>query len=355
MPLQWNCMIPTLTWTPEGVRFIDQTKLPLEESYVLATTYEQVADVIVTMVVRGAPAIGVSAAYGVALGAKNTTAKNAQDFAPEFEKICARLAGTRPTAVNLFWAIDRMKALFARLLTSNATLVQIQEKILAEANAMYDEDIAACKAMGAYGAELLPDEGGVLTHCNAGALATCGYGTALGVIRAAVERGKRIHVYADETRPFLQGARLTAWELMADGIPTTVICDNMAASLMRQGKIQAVVVGADRIAANGDTANKIGTYNVAILAREHGIPFYVAAPWSTIDLATATGDAIPIEERSAKEVTHHAGKQLTPNGVGICNPAFDVTPAKYITAIITERGALRSPFSESLKEMVLVS
>jgi len=348
-------MIPTLTCTPEGVRFIDQTKLPLEESYVLATTYEQVADVIVTMVVRGAPAIGVSAAYGVALGTKQTKAKTPEEFAPEFEKICARLAGTRPTAVNLFWAIDRMKALFAKLLAANTPLVQVQEKILAEAHAMYDEDIAACKAMGAFGAELMPDEGGVLTHCNAGALATCGYGTALGVIRAAVERGKRIHVYADETRPFLQGARLTAWELMADGIPTTVICDNMAASLMRQGKIQAVVVGADRIAANGDTANKIGTYNVAILAREHGIPFYVAAPWSTIDLATATGDAIPIEERPAREVTHHAGKQLTPNGVGICNPAFDVTPAKYIAAIITERGALRAPYSESLKEMVLVS
>jgi methylthioribose-1-phosphate isomerase len=348
-------MIPTLTWTPEGVRFIDQTKLPLEESYVLATTYEEVADVIVTMVVRGAPAIGVSAAYGIALGTIQSKAVSAERFAPEFEKICARLAGTRPTAVNLFWAIDRMKALFAKLLASGAPLIQIQEKILAEANAMYDEDIAACKAMGAFGAELLPNEGGVLTHCNAGALATCGYGTALGVIRAAVERGKRIHVYADETRPFLQGARLTAWELMADGIPTTVICDNMAASLMRQGKIQAVVVGADRIAANGDTANKIGTYNVAILAREHGIPFYVAAPWSTIDLATATGDAIPIEERPAREVTHHAGKQLTPNGVGICNPAFDVTPAKFIAAIITERGALRAPYAESLKEMELVS
>ncbi|MEI9968014.1 MAG: S-methyl-5-thioribose-1-phosphate isomerase [Terracidiphilus sp.] len=348
-------MIPTLTWTPEGVRFIDQTKLPLEESYVLATTYEQVADVIVTMVVRGAPAIGVSAAYGIALGTIHSKAESAERFAPEFEKICARLADTRPTAVNLFWAIDRMKALFARLSASGTPLAQIKGKILAEANAMYDEDIAACKTMGTFGAALLPDEGGVLTHCNAGALATCGYGTALGVIRAAVEQGKRIHVYADETRPFLQGARLTAWELMADGIPTTVICDNMAASLMRQGKIQAVVVGADRIAANGDTANKIGTYNVAILAREHGIPFYVAAPWSTIDLATATGDAIPIEERSAREVTHHAGKQLTPNGVGICNPAFDVTPAKYITAIITERGALRAPYLESLKEMVLVS
>src|SRR6185437_2931509 len=205
---------------------------------------------------------------------------------------------------------------------------------------MYEEDIAACKTMGAHGGELLPQEGGVLTHCNAGALATCGYGTALGVIRAAVEQGKHIHVYADETRPFLQGARLTAWELMADGIPTTVICDNTAATLMRSGLIQAVVVGADRIAANGDTANKVGTYNVAILAREHGIPFYVAAPWSTIDMATPTGEAIPIEERAATEVSHHGGKQLTPNGVDIRNPAFDVTPAKYISAIVTERGVL---------------
>jgi len=347
-------MIPTLAWTPEGVRFLDQTKLPLEESYVLATTYERVADVIVTMVVRGAPAIGVSAAYGVALGAKQTKAKTAEQFAPEFERVCARLAATRPTAVNLFWAIDRMKALFSKLLASGTPLAQIQEKILAEANTMYDEDIAACKQMGANGADLMPNEGGVLTHCNAGALASCGYGMALGVIRSAVERGKKIMVYADETRPFLQGSRLTAWELMADNIPTTVICDNMAASLMRQGKIQAVVVGADRIAANGDTANKIGTYNVAILAREHGIPFYVAAPWSTIDLATPTGDSIPIEERPAKEVTHHAGKQVTPNGVGICNPAFDVTPAKYIAAIITERGVLRAPYVESLKEMELV-
>ena len=348
-------MIPTLAWTPEGVRFIDQTKLPLEESYVLATSYEQVADVIVTMVVRGAPAIGVSAAYGVALGAQQTKAQTAAAFAPEFDQICARLAGTRPTAVNLFWAIDRMKKLFAGLHAAGTPLDQIQKKILAEAHAMYEEDIAACKTMGAFGGALLPDEGGVLTHCNAGALATCGYGTALGVIRSAVEQGKRIHVYADETRPFLQGARLTAWELMADGIPTTVICDNMAASLMRAGKIKAVVVGADRIAANGDFANKIGTYNVAILAKEHGIPFYCAAPWSTIDMATPTGDAIPIEERNAVEVTHHGGKQLTPHGVGICNPAFDVTPAKYTTAIITERGVLRAPFAESLREMELAA
>jgi len=346
-------MIPTLAWTPEGVRFIDQTKLPLEESYVLATTYEDVAVIIVTMVVRGAPAIGVSAAYGVVLGAMESKAATAAEFAPEFERICARLAGTRPTAVNLFWAIDRMKRLFSEL--SGATMAEVRERFLAEANAMYDEDIAACKTMGAFGGALLPEEGGVLTHCNAGALATCGYGTALGVIRAAVEQGKRIHVYADETRPFLQGARLTAWELMADGIATTVICDNMAASLMRAGKINAVVVGADRIAANGDFANKIGTYNVAILAKEHGIPFYVAAPWSTIDMATASGDGIPIEERPHVEVTHHGGKQLTPHGVGICNPAFDVTPAKYVTGIITERGVLRAPYGESLSAMELVA
>ncbi|MGA2084249.1 MAG: S-methyl-5-thioribose-1-phosphate isomerase [Terracidiphilus sp.] len=348
-------MIPTLAWTPEGVRFIDQTKLPLEESYMLAATYEQVAGAIETMVVRGAPAIGVSAAYGIALGAQHTSSLTPQEFAPEFDRICARLAATRPTAVNLFWAIDRMKRLFAALAGSGAPLAKIKQKLLAEAHAMYEEDIAACKTMGAFGAALLAQEGGVLTHCNAGALATCGYGTALGVIRSAVEQGKRIHVYADETRPFLQGARLTAWELMADGIPTTVICDSMAASLMRQGRIQAVVVGADRIAANGDVANKIGTYNVAILAHEHGIPFYVAAPWSTIDLATPTGEAIPIEERSPVEVTHHGGKQLTPNGVGICNPAFDVTPAKYVTAIVTERGVLRAPYAESLKEMELAA
>jgi methylthioribose-1-phosphate isomerase len=276
-----------------------------------------------------------------------------EEFSPDFDRICNRLAGTRPTAVNLFWAIDRMKELFAKLRSGHASMSELKDKFLAEAHAMYDEDIAACKAMGAFGGALLPQEGGVLTHCNAGALATCGYGTALGVIRSAVEQGKQIHVYADETRPFLQGARLTAWELMADGIPTTVICDNMAASLMRAGRIQAVVVGADRIAANGDFANKIGTYNVAILAKEHRIPFYCAAPWSTIDTATPTGDAIPIEERAAVEVTHHGGKQLTPDGVGICNPAFDVTPATYVTAIVTERGVLRAPYAESLRAMEL--
>ncbi|HEX4064983.1 MAG TPA: S-methyl-5-thioribose-1-phosphate isomerase [Acidobacteriaceae bacterium] len=342
-------MIPTLEWTADGVRFLDQTKLPLEEVYVLATSYQQVADIISTMVVRGAPAIGVSAAMGLALGVKSSQAGTVPALGAEFATMCRTLAATRPTAVNLFWAIERMRRLFDQLAARpGMTVERIREALIAEAQRMYDEDIAACRVMGGHGAPLLPNLGGVLTHCNAGALATCGYGTALGVIRSAVEQGHQIHVYADETRPFLQGARLTAWELMHDGIPTTVLCDNMAASLMRQGKIQAVIVGADRIAANGDVANKIGTYGVAVLAKEHGIPFFVAAPWSTIDLKTPTGDAIPIEQRAQKEVTHHAGKQLTPHGVGIENPAFDVTPARYVTAIITERGVLRAPYDESL-------
>lgn len=343
-------MIPTLQWTDEGVRFLDQTRLPLEEIYVTANSYQDVAEVIVTMVVRGAPAIGVAAAMGLALGVKNSSAAGVPALAAEFDTMCRALAATRPTAVNLFWAIERMKRLFAEVSQrSGATVALVREALIAEAQRMYDEDIAACRRMGDYGAPLLPRQGGVLTHCNAGALATCGYGTALGVIRSAVDQGHDLHVFADETRPFLQGARLTAWELMHDHIPTTVLCDNMAASLMRQGKIQAVVVGADRIAANGDVANKIGTYGVAVLAKEHGIPFYVAAPWSTIDLRTASGEAIPIEQRPAREVTHHAGKQLTPGGVGIENPAFDVTPAKYVTAIITERGVLRPPYEESLQ------
>jgi len=349
-------MIPTLEWTSEGVRFLDQTRLPLEENYVLATNYQQVADVITTMVVRGAPAIGVSAAMGVALGVSQSPATSLPELQKDFDHIAKVLAGTRPTAVNLFWAIERMRLLFNDLARQpKASVEEIKQSLIAEARRMYDEDIAACKAMGANGADLMPENGSVLTHCNAGALATCGYGTALGVIRAAVERGRVLHVFADETRPFLQGARLTAWELMHDGIPTTVLCDNMVASMMRAGKIQAVVVGADRIAANGDVANKIGTYGVAVLAREHGIPFYVAAPWSTIDVATATGDSIPIEERPAIEVTHHGGKQLTPHGVGIANPAFDVTPAKYVTAIITEREVLRAPYEESIKNAETVA
>ncbi len=343
-------MIPTLEWTDAGVRFLDQTKLPLEETYVLAEDYRTVAEVIRTMIVRGAPAIGVSAAMGVALGVLRSPATDVEQLHHELHIICETLAATRPTAVNLFWGIERIRHLVRRLSCgSGVTVAQIQREAVAEARRMYDEDIAACRTMGAMGASLLPQFGGVLTHCNAGALATCGYGTALGVIRAAVERGHTLHVYADETRPFLQGARLTAWELLHDNIPTTVLCDNMAASQMRAGKIQAVIVGADRIAANGDVANKIGTYGVAVLAKEHGIPFYVAAPWSTIDMATATGEQIPIEERAAKEVTHFNGKQITPSNAEICNPAFDVTPAKYVTAIITELGVLRAPYAESLR------
>jgi methylthioribose-1-phosphate isomerase len=343
-------MISTLEWTNDGVRFLDQTRLPLEESYVLATTYQQVADAITTMIVRGAPAIGVSAAMGIALGLRQSPSATLPALTADLEKISQALADTRPTAVNLFWAIERMRLHYYRLLDQpGITSAEIRAAMITEAQAMFDEDIAACRALGRHGADLMPLHGGVLTHCNAGALATCGYGTALGVIRAAVEDGHNLHVYADETRPFLQGARLTAWELLHDNIPTTVICDNMAASLMRQGKLQAVVVGADRIAANGDVANKIGTYGVAVLAKEHGIPFYVAAPWSTIDLETKTGDDIPIEQRSPIEVSHHAGTQLTPNDAGIWNPAFDVTPAKYVTAIITERGVLRAPYAESLQ------
>lgn len=344
-------MIPTLQWTPEGVSFLDQTKLPTEETYVLARTYQEVATAIRDMIVRGAPAIGVSGAMGVALGIDRSQARSLQELSAEVETICNTLAATRPTAVNLFWGIGQIRQLFNEFATTNAPIPEIKQAVVALANRLYDEDIAACKRMGAFGAELLPTEGTILTHCNAGALATCGYGTALGVIRGAVERGHRLDVLADETRPFLQGARLTAWELMKDGIPTTVLCDNMSAHLMSKGRVQAVVVGADRIAANGDTANKIGTYGLAILAKEHGIPFYVAAPFNTIDLATATGAGIPIEQRDRREVTHANGKQMTPDGVGIENPAFDVTPARYITAIITERGVLRAPLGESIAGM----
>ncbi len=344
-------MIPTLEWLPEGVNFLDQTKLPLEETYVLATDYKQVATVIRDMIVRGAPAIGVSAAMGVAIGIDRSSAGTIPALNAEVAVICQTLAETRPTAVNLFWGIDEIRSLYNELALKNAPIREIKAAVVAKARRMYDEDIAACKQMGAHGAALLPKQGTVLTHCNAGALATCGYGSALGVIRAAIERGHILDVFADETRPFLQGARLTAWELMKDNIPTTVLCDNMAAALMRQGRIQAVIVGADRIAANGDTANKIGTYGVSILAKEHGIPFYVAAPWSTLDLATPHGDLIPIEQRAASEVTHSNGRQMTPHGVSIENPAFDVTPAKYITAIITERGVLTAPFAQSIQNM----
>ncbi len=353
--VHWSYMIPTLEWLPEGVNFLDQTKLPLEETYVLATDYRQVATVIRDMIVRGAPAIGVSAAMGMALGIDRSTATTLPALTAEVALIAKTLAETRPTAVNLFWGIDEIRNLYNTLAAANTPIPAIKAAVVARSRQMYDEDIAACKRMGANGAALLPLKGTVLTHCNAGALAACGYGTALGVIRAAVERGHQIDVFADETRPFLQGARLTAWELMKDSIPTTVLCDNMAASLMRQGRIQAVIVGSDRIAANGDVANKIGTYGVAILAHEHGIPFYVAAPWSTVDLATANGDLIPIEQRDPREVTHSNGRQMTPHGVAIENPAFDVTPAAYVTAIITERGVLRAPYAESIRAMAVGS
>lgn len=342
-------MIKTLEWTADGVRFIDQTRLPTEEVYVTCRNYQEVARAIRDMIVRGAPAIGVAAAMGIALGVQQSPAKNAAELRLELDQICDVISQTRPTAVNLFWAIRRMQQKFESI--EGQRIDQIKSGMVQEAQQMYLEDIAANQAMGRHGAALMPASGGVLTHCNAGALATCGYGTALGVIRAAVDQGKKLHVFADETRPFLQGARLTAWELMQDHIPTTVIADNMAGSMMRQGKIKAVIVGADRIAANGDVANKIGTYSVAVLAKEHGIPFYVAAPWSTVDLKAATGDDIPIEQRSTKEITHHGGKQMTPEGVQVENPAFDVTPNKYVTAIITEKGAARAPYSESLKEL----
>jgi methylthioribose-1-phosphate isomerase len=344
-------MIPTLEWLPEGVNFLDQTKLPFEETYVLATDYKQVATVIKDMIVRGAMAIGVSAAMGVALGIDRSTATTLPELSAEVEVICKTLAETRPTAVNLFWGIAQIRDLYTALAAKGTPIPEIKTAVVKLANQLYDEDIANLRRLGAFGAALLPAEGTVLTHCNAGALAACGYGSALGVIRAAVEAGKKIDVFADETRPFNQGTRLTAWELVKDNIPTTLICDNMAGYFMQKGRIAAVIVGADRIAANGDTANKIGTYSVSILAKEHGIPFYVAAPFNTIDLETASGDLIPIEQRSAREVTHVKGVQVTPDGVRIENPAFDVTPAKNIAAIVTERGVLRAPFAESIRAM----
>ncbi|MBV9479498.1 MAG: S-methyl-5-thioribose-1-phosphate isomerase [Acidobacteria bacterium] len=342
-------MIQTLEWTESGVRLLDQTKLPVEESYVTCKSYQEVAEGIRNMVVRGAPAIGVAAAMGIALGLKNSSAARLADLARDFDQICEAMGKTRPTAVNLFWAIRRMREKFDELRSNS--LPDIKHALVEEAQRMYTEDIAANQALGRQGATLMPARGGVLTHCNAGALATCGYGTALGVIRAAVAQGKALHVYADETRPFLQGSRLTAWELMKDGIPTTVISDNMAGALMHQGKIGAIVVGADRIAANGDVANKIGTYTVAVLAHEHRIPFYVAAPVSTIDLETPEGSSIPIEQRNAREVTHLGGQQLVPDGVAVENLAFDVTPAAYVTAIITELGVAHAPYGPSLRSL----
>ena len=343
-------MLPTIDLQDDVIVMVDQRKLPAQEVYVRCRTAPEVAKAIRTMVIRGAPAIGVAAAYGLALGMKRSTAKGTRQFAVEFQKICDLMAATRPTAVNLFWAIDRMKRAFADGAQAGESPDEIVARLEREAKAIHDEDVANCRTMGGHGAEIVKDGARVLTHCNAGALATAGYGSALGVIRAAVEQGKKIAVFADETRPFLQGARLTAWELLRDGIATTVITESMAGPLMRSGDVDMVVVGADRIAANGDTANKIGTYTVAVLAKEHGIPFYVAAPWSTIDLATPDGSTIPIEERNPREVTHVGSHQLAPEGAHIRNPAFDVTPNKYITAIITERGVFRPPFEKTLAE-----
>jgi methylthioribose-1-phosphate isomerase len=341
-------MLPTIAWTDDAVVMIDQRKLPADEVYVHCRTPQEVAKAIRTMVIRGAPAIGVAAAMGLALALKTSKATGTQKLAVEFYKTCDLMAGTRPTAVNLFWAIDRMKRVFAQDVAAGASVEGLRERLVLEAQRIHDDDLESCRRLGAHGAEVVPHDARVLTHCNAGALATAGYGSALGVVRAATEQGKRVRVVADETRPFLQGARLTAWELLRDGIETTVITDSMAGPLMRDGEIDLVIVGADRIAANGDTANKIGTYTVAVLAREHGIPFYVAAPWSTIGLGTPDGSAIPIEERSAREVTHVGATQVAPSTAKIRNPSFDVTPARFITAIITERGVYRAPFEQTL-------
>jgi methylthioribose-1-phosphate isomerase len=343
-------MLPTVEWQDDVVVMIDQRKLPGAEVYVRCRTAAEVARAIKTMVIRGAPAIGVAAAMGIALGMRRSRATGTAKFAAEFQKTCDLLASTRPTAVNLFWAIDRMKQCFAAAAQAGSSVDEIRARLAAEARAVHDEDLAACRAIGRFGAELVPAKACILTHCNAGALATAGYGTALGVIRGAIEAGREVSVLADETRPFLQGARLTAWELTHDGIDTTVITDSMAATFMQQGLVDLAVVGADRIAANGDVANKVGTYGVAVLAREHGVPFYVAAPSSTVDLATPDGVHIPIEERPSREVTHVGATRLTPERAKVRNPAFDVTPARYVTAIVTERGVWRPPYETSLRQ-----
>lgn len=337
-------------WTDEGVAMLDQRLLPTEEKWLTLRDYNAVADGIRDMVVRGAPAIGVSAAYGMALGAKNFVGTNVDDLADELEFVSDTLGKTRPTAVNLFWALDRMNRTFQKAKAEGKSVSEIKEILKTDAIAIRDEDIEAQRLIAQFGGELLTDNSTVLTHCNAGALATGGvWGTALGVIRGAVDAGKHIAVIADETRPYLQGARLTAWELMQDDIPVTLITDNMSGHIMKKGDVQAVVVGSDRIAANGDVANKIGTYMVAVLAKRHGIPFYVAAPLSTVDLNCATGDDIPIEERDSREVTHVKDIQLAPDDVSVGNYAFDVTPNDLVTAIITEKGVARAPYTESLR------
>ena len=346
-------MIKTVEWTKEGVSMLDQRLLPTEEKYLMLRSYEEVAEAIKKMVVRGAPAIGVSAAMGLALGANQSVGTSIADLEYDFRFMCKVMSATRPTAVNLFWAIERMRTALQKAKKETHDVEEVKKRLVIEAQAIYNEDIESNRALGKFGGELIADGSTVLTHCNAGALATAGdYGTALGVIRGAIDAGKRVAVIADETRPFLQGSRLTAWELAKDNIPVTVITDNMAGHVMKQGKVDCVVVGADRIAANGDTANKIGTYMVAVLAKQHNIPFYVAAPISTIDLSLASGEQIPIEERDAREVTHVRDEQLAPDGVAVHNFAFDVTPNELIAAIITDRGVARSPYKESLKSFV---
>jgi methylthioribose-1-phosphate isomerase len=346
-------MIKTVEWTDEGVRMLDQRLLPNEEKYLTLYSYEEVADAIKRMVVRGAPAIGVAAAMGLALGASQSVSTSLPDLEFDFKYMCDVMGATRPTAVNLFWAIERMRDVIKNAKSEGVRDIdEVRTRLVKEAQTIFQEDIDSNRAIGRHGADLINDGATVLTHCNAGALATAGdYGTALGVIRGAIDAGKRVAVIADETRPFLQGARLTAWELSKDNIPVTVITDNMAGHVMKQGKVDCVVVGADRIAANGDAANKIGTYMVAVLAKQHDIPFYVAAPFSTVDLATATGEDIPIEERDPREVTHMHEHQLTPDGVDVHNFAFDVTPNEMIAAIITDRGVARAPYTESLRTL----
>lgn len=345
-------MIKTVEWTDEGVRMLDQRLLPVEEKYLTLRSYEEVAEAIKKMAVRGAPAIGVSAAMGLALGAKQSVGTSIADLEFDFNYMCDVMGATRPTAVNLFWAIERMRSRLRRAKTETDDVEEAKRQLVDEALKIFAEDIEANRSLGRFGGELIMDGTTVLTHCNAGALATAGdYGTALGVVRGARDAGKRVAVIADETRPFLQGARLTAWELSKDEIPVTLITDNMAGHVMKQGKVDVVVVGADRIAGNGDTANKIGTYMVAVLARQHDIPFYVAAPISTIDMAITSGEEIPIEERDTREVTHVGAQQLAPEGIGVHNPAFDVTPHELITAIITDKGVARPPYNESLRRL----
>ncbi|MCS6874011.1 MAG: S-methyl-5-thioribose-1-phosphate isomerase [Pyrinomonadaceae bacterium] len=345
-------MIVPVKWTDEGVLMLDQRLLPAEEKWLVLRSYVEVADAIRNMVVRGAPAIGISAAYGLALGMKHFVGTSQTDMEDEFEYVADVLSKTRPTAINLFWAIERMRKTFQQAISEGKSVSEIKHILVEEAKRIHDEDIKAQEKIAEYGGRLIEDGSTVLTHCNAGALATGGvWGTALGVIRGAKHQGKKVAVIADETRPYLQGARLTAWELVKDEIPVTLITDNMAGYMMKTGKVQAVVVGADRIAANGDTANKIGTYTLAVLARENKIPFYVAAPLSTIDLNCATGNEIPIEQRNGREITHIRDIQLAPEGIQVSNPAFDVTPSEYISAIITEKGIARPPYEESLRKL----